>query len=37
MTSRSSVQPYTAGAMPTVDAWAHVIGGVIAAAGVVLF
>jgi hypothetical protein len=37
MTSRSSVQPYTAGAMPTVDAWAHVIGGAIAAAGVVLF
>jgi len=35
-TSHSSVAPYTAGAMPTASAWAHVLGGAIAAAGAVL-
>jgi hypothetical protein len=35
-TSRSSVSPYTAGAMHTAGVWAHVLGGAIAAAGAVL-
>jgi hypothetical protein len=35
-TSHSSVAPYTAGAVPTIGAWVHVLGGAVAAAGAIL-